>query len=111
MTGPGASATEPVRCSAKGCLAAARWLLVWNNPKVHTPDREKTWVACEEHRTSLSDFLDLRGFLRRVDPLEPAPEGLRCPDCGASVPPPQDSCPVCAGVRTGGCGSRDRPVR
>lgn len=60
---------EPVRCSAKGCRAEARFVLVWNNPKVHTPDREKTWVACEEHRTSLSEHLDVRGFLRRVDPL------------------------------------------
>jgi hypothetical protein len=43
--------------------------LVWNNPKVHTPDREKLWHACDEHRQSLSEFLDLRGFLIRVDPL------------------------------------------
>jgi hypothetical protein len=26
-------------------------------------------VACEEHRQSLADFLDLRGFLRRVEVL------------------------------------------
>ena len=107
MTQPGASAGEPVRCSAKGCPADARWVLVWNNPKVHTPDREKTWVACDLHRGSLSDFLDLRGFLRRVDPLAavPAPGALRCPECGASLPPSQNSCPVCADVRTGSCGS------
>ena len=59
----------PVRCSARGCSAAATWLLVWNNPKVHTPDREKTWVACDDHREHLAGFLGLRGFLRRVDPL------------------------------------------
>jgi hypothetical protein len=58
-----------VICSAKGCRALAVHVLVWNNPKLHTPDREKTWVACEEHRTSLSQFLELRGFLKRVDPL------------------------------------------
>jgi hypothetical protein len=56
-------------CSAKGCRQAAAHVLVWNNPRLHTPDREKTWVACEDHRQSLSSFLDLRGFLRRVDPL------------------------------------------
>lgn len=61
--------SEDVQCSAKGCRAAARHVLVWNNPKVHTPDREKTWVACDEHRQSLSDHLDVRGFLKRVDPL------------------------------------------
>jgi hypothetical protein len=58
-----------VICSAKGCRNAATYVLVWNNPSLHTPDREKTWVACEEHRASLSEFLDRRSFLRRVDPL------------------------------------------
>lgn len=66
---------RPPVCSAKGCRAPARWLLVWNNPRLHTPDREKTWSACEEHRGSLSAHLDVRGFLRRVDPLPPAEPG------------------------------------
>lgn len=56
-------------CSARGCRAPASYALVWNNPKVHASEREKTWVACEEHRQSLADFLDLRGFLRRVEAL------------------------------------------
>ena len=58
-----------VICSAKGCRAPATYVLVWNNPSLHTADREKNWVACEVHKTSLSDFLDRRGFLRRVDPM------------------------------------------
>ena len=58
---------EPV-CSAKGCRAAAVHTLVWNNPKVHTPEREKLWHACDLHRVSLSEFLDARSFLIRVDP-------------------------------------------
>lgn len=87
-------------CSAKGCRADARHVLVWNNPRLHTADREKTWVACDDHLRSLSQFLDLRGFLRRVDPLR-----VGCPGCGASFPAGQGSCPVCAGVRTGACGS------
>jgi hypothetical protein len=66
--------TEPLQCSAKGCRTSAVWALVWNNPKLHTPDREKRWLACDEHRESLSEFLTLRGFLRRVDPLD-APNG------------------------------------
>jgi hypothetical protein len=61
--------SEPVVCSAKGCQATASYAVVWNNPKIHTPEREKIWTACEEHRQSLSDFLDVRGFLRRVDRL------------------------------------------
>ena len=60
---------DEVVCSAKGCRQPAAWVLVWNNPRLHTPGREKTWVACEDHRTSLSEHLAVRGFLRRVDPL------------------------------------------
>ncbi|GAA1287097.1 hypothetical protein Psi02_52910 [Planotetraspora silvatica] len=56
-------------CSAKGCGAAASYAVVWNNPKIHSPEREKIWMACEEHRQSLADFLDARGFLRRVENL------------------------------------------
>jgi hypothetical protein len=64
----------PAICSAKGCRRPARWVLVWNNPKVHTPDREKTWTACDDHRESLSHHLAIRSFLRRVEPLSaPAP--------------------------------------
>jgi hypothetical protein len=59
---------DPI-CSAKDCRAAAVHALVWNNPKVHTPDREKLWHACAEHRKYLSEFLDVRGFLLRIDPL------------------------------------------
>jgi hypothetical protein len=62
-------APEPVQCSAKGCRSDAVHVLVWNNPKLHTPDREKTWAACDAHLEHLSHFLELRGFLRRVDPL------------------------------------------
>lgn len=60
------------RCSAKGCPSDAQWQLLWNNPRIHTPDRRKTWLACEEHRTSLGDFLGARGFLREVEPMEQA---------------------------------------
>ncbi|GGN59266.1 hypothetical protein GCM10012285_56230 [Streptomyces kronopolitis] len=55
-----------VICSAKGCRTAAVWVLAWNNPKLHTPDRRKTWLACEEHREHLSQFLGVRGFLKDV---------------------------------------------
>ena len=62
-------ADAPAICSAKGCRAAAEYTLVWNNPKVHEPDREKTWLACAGHRDSLGEFLRIRGFLRRIDPF------------------------------------------
>lgn len=54
------------QCSAKGCRAAAQWSLAWNNPKIHTPDRRKTWLACDDHREHLATFLSRRGFLREV---------------------------------------------
>jgi len=60
--------TATLTCSAKGCSAEAVWALQWNNPKLHTPDRRKVWLACEEHRTSLGDFLSSRSFLREVVP-------------------------------------------
>ena len=65
---PGKVPMDPDRatCSAKGCAADAVWELRWNNPKIHTPDRRKTWLACDEHRESLSDFLGARGVLRDV---------------------------------------------
>lgn len=55
-------------CSAKGCRAPATWQLRWNNPKLHTPDRRKIWLACDEHKQHLSDFLGARKFLREVEP-------------------------------------------
>ncbi|MGH4018558.1 MAG: hypothetical protein ACRDT0_04805 [Pseudonocardiaceae bacterium] len=57
---------ENRQCSAKGCRAPAAWVLVWNNPRVHTPERRKSWLACDDHRSYLSDFLDRRDFLREV---------------------------------------------
>jgi hypothetical protein len=60
---------EPLICSARGCRATASYAVVWNNPKIHPPEREKIWIACEEHRQSLADFLAARSFLRRVERL------------------------------------------
>ena len=62
-------------CSAKGCRSAATSALLWNNPRLHTPERRKVWLACEVHRESLGDFLGVRGFLRDSVPVEEIPEG------------------------------------
>jgi hypothetical protein len=56
-------------CSSRGCRSSAVWGLRWNNPKLHTPERRKTWLACDEHRDSLSAFLTVRGFLRETVPV------------------------------------------
>ncbi|MBA2574311.1 MAG: hypothetical protein H0V02_05920 [Nocardioidaceae bacterium] len=59
---------EP-RCSAKGCTRPATTALLWNNPKIHTPERRKTWLACTEHEQSLTQFLAARNFMRDTQPL------------------------------------------
>ena len=71
---PHAAVDGPERpvCSRRGCTAEAAWALEWNNPRVHAPDRVKTWLACTDHRPFLDDFLSARGFLRRSRPLDPA---------------------------------------
>ncbi|WP_121251361.1 acetone carboxylase [Nocardioides ferulae] len=66
MTAAEGEGPEVAVCSAKGCQAPATWQLLWNNPKLHTPDRRKVWLACDDHRESLSDFLGARGFLKDV---------------------------------------------
>jgi hypothetical protein len=67
---------DPEPCSAKGCTEDAAWALLWNNPRLHTPDRRKTWLACDAHREHLAGFLGARGFLKDVRPHpEPSPEG------------------------------------
>lgn len=57
-------------CSAKGCRNDATWALHWANPRIHTGGRTKTWLACEEHRSNLSEFLAVRRFLRDVAPVD-----------------------------------------
>ena len=72
MTTPSSETASPEKiCSAKGCSQPATFQLVWNNPRLHTPEREKIWLACDDHREHLAGHLDVRGFLRRVDPLPP----------------------------------------
>lgn len=61
--------TDRPICSGKGCQNDAAYELRWNNPKIHTPERRKVWLACEEHRESLRDFLGARGFLKEIVPL------------------------------------------
>ena len=66
---PEAAPQDELVCSARGCRAPATVDLRWNNPRIHTPDRRKHWLACTAHRESLSSFLSTRGFLREVEEL------------------------------------------
>lgn len=60
---------EPLVCSAKGCRTAPEHAVVWRNPRLHTADRRKVWLACEAHREHLRDFVAVRGFLLEVVPV------------------------------------------
>lgn len=60
------SGPEGLLCSARGCRLPATYDLRWNNPKIHTADRRKHWLACDVHRDSLGEFLSARGFLRET---------------------------------------------
>jgi hypothetical protein len=62
---------EPgIRCSAAGCGEDAAFRVNWRNPRIHTPDRVKVWLACPEHRDTLADYLGTRGFPVQVTVLD-----------------------------------------
>lgn len=61
--------TETATCSRAACRAPATWRIDWRNPRIHSADRRKTWVACDEHRDFLRDFLATRDFPVEVSPL------------------------------------------
>jgi hypothetical protein len=68
LAGSGAdtAAAPGAVCSRKACRAAAQWQLLWNNPKIHTPERRKIWLACGEHRAWLEDYLQTRGLWKET---------------------------------------------
>ncbi|MBZ4486489.1 hypothetical protein LQ938_07090 [Microbacterium sp. cx-55] len=49
-------------CSRAGCRDSASWRIEWRNPRIHTADRRKTWVACDAHVDYLRGFLTSRSF-------------------------------------------------
>lgn len=58
-----------IRCSRAGCNAGAAWNVNWRNPKIHGTERVKVWLACDEHRDYLRDYLGARDFPVSVTPL------------------------------------------
>lgn len=60
-------------CSARGCRADADWGLLWNNPRIHTPERRKVWLACSEHLAYLTEYLGVRSFLKDTVPADSLP--------------------------------------
>jgi hypothetical protein len=66
----GGSGDVPTRCSSAGCTTDAAWRVNWRNPRIHTPDRVKVWLACDAHHDTLRDYLATRGFPVVVTPLD-----------------------------------------
>ena len=56
-------------CSRAGCPLAAGWNVNWRNPRIHGAERVKIWLACDEHRDYLHDYLEARDFPVVVTPL------------------------------------------
>ena len=91
LAGTGGDRPRPRAPSAPAKPAARRreWQLLWNNPKIHTPERRKIWLACGEHRAWLEDYLQTRGLWKETVVL------------GAAPPPPGSDRPLDPSGRIG----------
>ena len=75
----------PSQCSRAGCSETATWNVNWRNPRLHSADRVKVWLACDEHRSFLHDYLSSRGFPVVVTPIGVTVESV--PDSPAQATP------------------------
>lgn len=57
------------QCSRAGCRETATVNVNWRNPRIHSVDRVKIWLACPEHGDYLRDYLATRGFPVIVTPF------------------------------------------
>jgi hypothetical protein len=64
----GADVETPV-CSRAGCRIEATTTVNWRNPRIHSLDRVKVWLACDEHADYLRDYLAARDFPVLLAPL------------------------------------------
>lgn len=62
----GGATPERYLCSRASCSKQAQHAIRWQNPRIHTGDRKKTWLACDEHLQYLRDFLESRSFPLQV---------------------------------------------
>jgi len=73
VTASTSAGSARVECSRAGCRDDAVWAVHWRNPRIHSADRRKTWVACEAHVSYLREFLSARDFPVRVEALSNEP--------------------------------------
>lgn len=74
LPGDGKPVTEQPQtpiCSRRGCRDHATTALLWNNPKIHTAERRKIWLACSDHTAWLEDYLQSRSLWKETQPLSP----------------------------------------
>lgn len=58
----GGETGQRFECSRAGCRDTAPWAIQWRNPKIHSEDRRKIWLACDAHLPVLRAFLEDRSF-------------------------------------------------
>ena len=58
---PGAE-TPTKRCSRTSCREEPTWEVQWRNPKIHSEDRVKIWLACDGHQEFFQGYLEQRNF-------------------------------------------------
>lgn len=58
------------QCSRVSCTEAPSSAIAWRNPRIHPPERTKTWLACDTHTSFLRDFLAARDFPVTVTPFD-----------------------------------------
>ena len=58
----GSEGPSELRCSRSGCRQLATTNINWRNPTLHTVDRVKVWLACDEHRSFFIEYFENRGF-------------------------------------------------
>lgn len=87
----------PAACSRARCVEDAAWKVNWRNPRIHGPERVKVWLACDEHRDFLAQYLAERSFPVHVTPVTetidrlPEPEPEAEPGAEAEVEPAADA--------------------
>ncbi|GAA3769676.1 hypothetical protein GCM10022240_22560 [Microbacterium kribbense] len=69
------AAEEPI-CSRAGCREPATMQVVWRNPRIHSADRRKIWLACDDHVGFLREYLASRAFPVAVEPFLPPPAAV-----------------------------------
>jgi hypothetical protein len=64
-------------CSRAACRTEATTAIEWRNPRIHTGERVKVWLACDEHVAVLREFLAARAFPLEVKPFDASADQVR----------------------------------